>query len=44
MQNPISFLELEKDFIESKDKKLKDEELKLKKKYKNYFENQLLSL
>ena len=32
MQNPISFLELEKDFIESKDKKLKDEELKLKKK------------
>ena len=37
-------LELEKDFIELKDVELKDREVKIKKRQKNYYSNQLLCL
>ena len=37
-------LELEKDFIESKERELKDREVKIKRKLKELFLNGLLSL
>ena len=39
-----SFLELDKDFIELKDKELKDREVKIKREIKELFLNRLLCL